>query len=219
MLKLNVDVREVAANSYTNFHTTGLDYLCLKRSEQQTLKVYFFTDMQEGEAVVSPHDHRYDFNTTVMRGRLINNRYATDDTSIVRYDRYDYRTPLNGGDGFTYASEERLSMTSREAYVAGVTHSHTYDEKHTIEVTSGTIIFLEQHEDRVPLTTPTSCWVERHPMRPNVQAQAPTLTNVNHKMNERTALYRLMEFEKLLLGDVWLHEEVYDKLGAAIGWR
>lgn len=36
------DMAEVLANSYRDFHAKGLDYICLKRSFKETLKLYFF---------------------------------------------------------------------------------------------------------------------------------------------------------------------------------
>ena len=98
----------VLPNSYRNFHVQGFDYLCLRRKDNYTLKVYTFDgDVTQAPEVVNPHDHRYAFRTTVLNGALLDYRYTLDPRGKV-FNAFDYRTPLNGGDGFTFRGEERL---------------------------------------------------------------------------------------------------------------
>ena len=35
-------IDDIQANSYRDFHAKGLDYLCIRRDLELTLKVYFF---------------------------------------------------------------------------------------------------------------------------------------------------------------------------------
>src|SRR6185312_12218927 len=97
------------ANSYRNYHAKGLDYLCLRRSAELTLKIYFFDNpAHETSDVVCPHDHRYDSNTAVIRGGAINviwrpaNGGAKDMNAAKRFDAFRWYTPLNGGRGFVH---------------------------------------------------------------------------------------------------------------------
>ena len=70
-----LDVDEVKSNSFKDFHAKGLDYICLFRSPELTLKAYFFSEGMESQKVgevVSPHDHRYNFFTQCYSGRIEN---------------------------------------------------------------------------------------------------------------------------------------------------
>lgn len=64
---MTVHLDEILAHSFTDFHAKGLDYLCLLRSPEITVKAYFFEgDVASAPEVVVPHDHRYCFNTRVL---------------------------------------------------------------------------------------------------------------------------------------------------------
>lgn len=66
---LNGDTSTLIQNSYRDFHAKGLDYVCLKRTPDHTVKVYFLDgDVSKVPEVVNPHDHRYAFETTVLSG-------------------------------------------------------------------------------------------------------------------------------------------------------
>ena len=72
------------ANSFRNFHTVGLDYVCLHRSTDLTVKGYFYDRTEVSARLVNPHSHRYDFATEVLRGSVINetwSEYVTADVS------------------------------------------------------------------------------------------------------------------------------------------
>lgn len=190
-----VDLDRVLAHSYRDFHVKGLDYLCLKRTSAETIKVYFFEgDVATAPEVVSPHDHRYDFETTVLAGVLRNFRYAPACGSLGQvYERFAYMTPLNGGDGFTWEAEERLAALPPETYSRGAWHSHMAEEAHTIAVQAGTVITLRQFADSVPLDRPTRCW------RPAGDRSAPNVAD----------LYRMMDADRA----VELIRLAYDLVG------
>lgn len=64
-----MNMEEVIANSFKDFHSKGLDYICLRRSPVLTTKLYFFDgDVSKLPEVVNPHDHRYDFSTVCLSG-------------------------------------------------------------------------------------------------------------------------------------------------------
>lgn len=60
------DLDTVAGNSFRNFHAKGLDYLCIFRSEELTIKAYFYDIADDSSPeIICPHDHRYPFATEI----------------------------------------------------------------------------------------------------------------------------------------------------------
>lgn len=166
MTTLNLD--EVLENSYKNFHSKGLDYICLKRSETHTQKLYFFDgDVSKLPEVVNPHDHRYDFTTICITGEVENIIYESalhpqlyGERPVDTYQAFLYRTPLNGGDGFTWWKECQLYERSRKGYGPGDTYFMSSAERHTIRMRKNeTVILLNQFEDVVPVGFPTKTYV------------------------------------------------------------
>lgn len=160
---LNLDpVEEIVKNSYKNFHTKGLDYVCLLRSEEYTLKAYFLDgDCRKVPEVVNPHDHRYRFKTHVLVGTLLDHKFGQTDKGGDVYDAFDYRTPLNGGNGFTWRGEERLKKVKTRVMYKGENLETPINGIHTIQMASDhTVLLLEQFKDEVPIDEPTSTWAK-----------------------------------------------------------
>lgn len=164
-------LENMLANSFKNFHTKGFDYLCLKRSPQYTVKIYFLDgDASQLPEVVNPHDHRYLFRTTVLAGDMVDYRFQHDIEGDV-YNAFDYMTPLNGGNGFTFRGEERLLKTELNRLIRGDSLITTQEQLHTIGMqTDQTVLMLEQFEDTVPLDKPSSCWSLAHLDTPSADA-------------------------------------------------
>ena len=155
-----MDMDSVIANSYKNFHVKGFDYICLRRSPKMTRKVYFFDgDVSQMSEIVSPHDHRYTFLTTCVTGAVENIWYQNDMHGDV-YQRFAYSTPLNGGDGFEWLEETRLSVKMRYTYEHNDGYIMRPDQLHTIRMAKPeTVIMLDQYEDQVPVGQPTNTFV------------------------------------------------------------
>lgn len=162
----------IIEHSYLDLHSKGLDYICLRRSEVRTDKVYFFGferdfDMSKQPEVVNPHDHRYDFNTLCLLGAVSNSIYARrHGLSAVRcgerlvYQEFEWRTPLNGGDGFTWKNEQILEKVATSHYKVGEDYYMIADNIHTIHIGAPeTVIMLRQGRDVLPLDRPTSTFV------------------------------------------------------------
>jgi hypothetical protein len=70
---------QMAQVSVRNHHVFGLDYLCLHRSPKMTVKLYFIDparlNQKPGEYLVTPHTHRYAFESTVLSGKLAHVRF------------------------------------------------------------------------------------------------------------------------------------------------
>lgn len=159
-----LDIDEVIEASFFDFHVKGFDYICMHRSPERTIKLYFFDgDVTLLPEVVTPHDHRYAFTTKVVCGAVANRTYTTNRRHAARawrpFQRFDYRTPLNGGDGFTWRATEELGLWRSDLYFADEQYGMEASQIHTIEICAPeTALLLVQYEDEVPLDRPTSTW-------------------------------------------------------------
>ena len=157
------------ANSFRNFHSKGLDYVCLKRTPEHTIKAYFFDgDMTDLPEIVVPHDHRYDFDTTVITGLVANVKYACRPLGTMRggipYERFDFMTPLNGGDGFTWAETVDLCATYDRTFRRSDRWHSRHTDIHTLRIVSDqTVIVLDQYADVVGTGKPTSAYKRGKP--------------------------------------------------------
>lgn len=186
---MDIQIEDVVANSFRNFHAKGLDYLCLMRSPDLTIKVYFFDEAPEHTSeVVAPHDHRYDFQTEVLAGELRNFRYKY--TRGSAYNLFDYSTPLLGGSGFVHKGTCNLKCVSNERYAVGQVHSHRAEELHTIKVRHDTVIQLQQYNDVVPVGQPTQLFMP-------ADRDTPTLDGLYDRMDADYAIKRLNEWADL----------------------
>ena len=179
-----IDLDHVLDNSFKNFHVKGFDYLCVRRSARITDKLYFFDgDISKLPEVVNPHDHRYAFNTKVLAGRSKNTVYQPSLTGQV-YNRFDYLTPLNGGDGFHWSGYEHLDVASDHAYAKGEGYSSGPNDIHTISILEDrTILWLRQFEDVVPLGKPTSTY--------SVSDKAPALDGLYARMTPHDVIAKM----------------------------
>lgn len=189
-------IDDIVANSFRDFHVKGFDYLCLQRSPAETIKVYFFEgDVTALPEVVIPHDHRYPFATTVLAGRSRNRRYRRGMRGLAGarpYEAFNYLTPLNGGDGFTWAETDWLLEIEDGAYHAGESYSQAADDIHTIQVADGsTVLMLRQLADVVPVGVPTRAY------QPEGMRQGPPLDGLYRQMTADHVLKRLSQ-----LGDL-----------------
>lgn len=159
----DLHLEHMLKHSYSNFHVSGVDYVCLYRSQRLTRKLYFYDNAPEcSSGIVSPHDHRYDFSTRVLAGRLSNLIYEHDNASGRVFNRFSWDTPLNGGKGFVWQEETRLKESHRDNYYSGEEYFLPIHDIHTIEVGRETVILLDQFEDRLPVGVPTNTFfVER----------------------------------------------------------
>lgn len=157
-------------NSYRDFHAKGIDYLCLKRDNALTLKVYFFDgDYSGGHEVVNPHDHRYNFDTVVLDGAVANCTYEKKYSDLggpLTYNEFLYYTPLNGGVGFLHNGYVRLGAVTQTEYSKGDRWHSPASDIHTLLVRKpGTVLFLRQYEDIVSGPTLTYVPASTFPSR------------------------------------------------------
>lgn len=158
--------------------------------EELTLKVYFFEgDVSRAPEVVVPHDHRYGFDTSVLAGRVINRTYLQSretERGAVPFEEFDYLTPLNGGDGFTWRRSLWLREASSNIYERDQSYFMYAPSIHTIQIAApDTVLFLAQGKDEVPLGDPTSAF------RPDGYREAPSLEGLYKKMPIDECISRL----------------------------
>jgi hypothetical protein len=197
-----MDIETICANSHRNFHAKGLDYLCLSRTPELTRKVYFFEgDLQHLPEVVIPHNHRYAFTTTVLSGAVRNrifHRYSSLRISmgldVLRYDRFSYLTPLNGGAGFSWEAEELLTEEPRsKSFTRGQFYESHAEDIHTLDIRcEDTVVMIEQWADEVPLDEPTLAW------RLVGSRTPPALDGLYDRMTPDHALKRIDQFLSLV---------------------
>lgn len=202
------DIESICANSYRDFHTKGFDYLCLSRGPELTRKVYFFEgNLADLPELVIPHDHRYPFVSTVLAGAVRNLEYAklprgVDEktTGLARtcgfrpFDRFEYRTPLNGGRGFSWSGVDYLQPPMRSrVHTRGSHYRSQSKDIHTLDIRSeGTVLLLEQMADDVPVDVPTSAW------RPEGDREPPSLSGLYSRMDPDHARKRISQFLDLI---------------------
>lgn len=194
-------------NSYRNFHAKGFDYLCLKRTPELTLKAYFFEgDVERLPEVIMPHDHRYAFQTCCLSGLILDRTYSplstvphkfADDVDI--YDQFTYRTPLNGGDGFTWVGETYLACRWHQQIqrAPGGSYRHDHRDIHTIQIgEDGTVLLLAQFADKLPVDAPTSAYRQQYEPR----SRTVSLDGLYDAMDADHAVMRLGQVRELLRG-------------------
>jgi hypothetical protein len=201
------DIETICANSYRNFHTRGFDYLCLSRTPELTRKVYFFEgDLHDLPELVMPHDHRYPFVTTVLAGAVRNKLFWGLNVEPARelakmyeeqtqlFDHFEYRTPLNGGDGFSWVGERRLWSDERPFHQTRGDHWRSSASAiHTLDIRcEGTVIMLEQLADVVPLDQPTNAYRRVGDRTP------PSLDGLYDRMTPDHARKRINQFLDLV---------------------
>jgi hypothetical protein len=158
--------RDILKNSYKNFHAKGLHYLCLQRTELVTVKAYFFEDTaSKSPEVVVPHNHRYDFITEVITGELQDHTYQEvpvrgHDThaDVALYNKFNFYTPLNGGEGFVFCKPVVLKKRSITTRRAGETLGRSSEQIHTISVKPNTILLLTQLRDKNSIDVPSQAY-------------------------------------------------------------
>jgi hypothetical protein len=177
-------------NSYRDYHVKGFDYICLRRSPKETLKVYIFDGVADTmPEIVNPHDHRYDFDTAVVCGSSTNITYdvveGSDEGEV--FNRFKYATPLNGGNGFTFDKEQRLRIASRSDYPCGTGYAMKHDRIHTIRIGKDTVLVLKQYADVVD--GPTFTWTRGN--------EPPNLSGLYNRFTRDQLVARLKQINHL----------------------
>ncbi len=143
--------RECAKHSFEHFHAIGLTYVNLLRTPALTAKLYITEPgtlkMNTEGYVVNPHSHCYRFHTYVVSGWVRNIEFAAGRGEAQH--KFEYSSPLSGGNGFTRLGTEPLGwgsyghFTKEEAYFLDEHDIHTL----TLPEDEQTVLFLLQYHD------------------------------------------------------------------------
>lgn len=122
-----MSVIKMAPYSRINHHADGVDYLCLHRSDELTVKLYLIEEPvnQNGNGLVNPHSHRYAFQSVVLHGSLIHATYRQKPGGY--YDRFihnpDQDTLTTDG---SFGLQRTLEpMVTGDSYFILPQHIHT----------------------------------------------------------------------------------------------
>lgn len=190
-----LNMEDVLEHSFRDYHVKGFDYLCLKRSDMATVKAYFFQNgITELSEVVNPHDHRYNFVTECVSGR-VRNKWFTKVPKGLRpgkmYSTFRWNTPLNGGDGFQYSHQAMLWQDGAYTAGPGCQYPMRFNELHTIQVLKPeTCIVLVQGVDRVPVGEPTRTYVSGQ--------EAPVISDLYNTFTADQAMKRINLLKELV---------------------
>jgi hypothetical protein len=194
-LPTRVNIDHAVEHSFKDMHQKGFHYLCLNRSHEETIKLYFFDgDVNKLPEVVAPHEHRYDFETYCAAGAVENvwfQRALSAEMTEAKgqmFNWFEYRTPMNGGNGFTFAGEECLYERHRARFISGESYYMQADDLHTIRIAGNdTVLMLVQFEDIYPIEKPTSTFFKD---------QAPSLDGLYTKFTADEVIALLRRFEE-----------------------
>lgn len=196
------NMEDMLKNSYKNFHARGLSYLCLHRSQMITTKAYFYDGTPEALAgmpdLICPHDHRYDFRTTVLAGECVHKRYTVYRNGEWQQSHmeYEWKSPLLGGNGHTRLGLVSVKQHEEKTFRPGQSYDCRAEEIHTIAVTPGTILLLAQFADVYAPHIGTSTFVPRVGDTSSVPLYSPSLNELYQPMSApeaRVLLGRLGE--------------------------
>lgn len=152
----DADVATIRKNSFRNFHAKGVDYLCLHRTPELTVKLYCFDPETlvcggPDDLVVNPHSHGYNFSTYVLQGSVTNIEYAQSlDKMHTAWHETKYRSRLKGAAALTYGGVKWLAISRLSTYWAGEHYEFDHDQIHSIRVSPimPTVLLLFQHADQ-----------------------------------------------------------------------
>ncbi len=141
---LNGDPETMAANGFVNYHVEGVDYLCLLRNPQLTIKLYFLNEphLREDGLLVAPHNHRYGFQQWCLDGTLEHIRFERDDFR-AGWEEAEY-TP-------EYRSWKAVGRTALHAYPYWMDRGETYSldptQIHTLAHVKSAVLLTFQYAD------------------------------------------------------------------------
>lgn len=150
---LELDPTEAAENSFLNHHVEGMDYLCLHRSDKLTVKLYFIEPeriaVRPGAFLVTPHTHRYAFESTVLSGSLVHDLFEENDGHTYARSIYEPETKTRIANGFC-----DLSSKNATAYGVGGSYWVRTEDVHTLLVPSDPVLLgLVQFADTAKTST------------------------------------------------------------------
>lgn len=158
-LAISLDYDEAIKHSYKNYHNVGLNYINLFRDERITIKLYLLdpaeiTPNSDG-FLVNPHNHRYNFSTTVLFGSIYNVSFREDRLNPLNnynphvYHRFDYQG-YQENSSFVHYGKVELEPYNYSIYYPGESYHIDTHAVHSLELTEEkTGLLLIQYRDTI----------------------------------------------------------------------
>lgn len=146
----NLDIQECINNSFKNYHTVGLDYVNLLRTDRLTLKLYFIDPIRVQPSkdgyLVNLHNHRYNFSTQVLYGSVTHLLF--EEKEGEGWFRYDYNSDNSKDSRFQFVKETGLTVVDADYYVQGESYLCDIHQIHTLKLhEKPTCLLLHQYND------------------------------------------------------------------------
>jgi hypothetical protein len=163
----SLNPEEAARNSFHNFHTKGMDYVCLFRSPRLTVKLYTVEpgalSLNAEGYVVNPHNHGYHFETTVLTGWMKNVRFEPGQPARERHPteaariwcRSKFHSALKGGEAQLEYDGPGVLTASYCTLYKGDSYYMNDEDIHTIVLPTdkyAALLLVQYHDVDRPFT-------------------------------------------------------------------
>lgn len=174
-LLIELDHVAAAKHSIINHHVDGVEYLCLHRSDKLTVKLYFIDPTNiarpENSYLVTPHTHRYSFESTVLAGQLQHLTFRQCAGSGYDVSEYSPEFRLRTGIG-----ECDLEVRGRDLHKAGSDYWCGTSDIHTLIVPDDPVLLgLVQFGD---ITEKSTVYLRKGAMMNYPESRKPTADEV-----------------------------------------
>jgi hypothetical protein len=132
--------------SMCDVHHKGLFSLVIDGTEFGKLTRVFISDEKLQPYQVQLHTHRYPIKLTTIKGNIkhfVAFRSEVVDLHTVELSEFNYKSPLNGGNGLNYDKETNVIIKDY-CLPIGSTLQMTCDEFHTVSCSKGSIWIVEE---------------------------------------------------------------------------
>lgn len=147
-MMLNVS-KESLDMSIADCHIKGCFSLVVGGTEHGKLTRVFIATKKINPFDIQFHSHRYDLKLGVIRG-VFDHHVVLEDTSqsyyggeSVKLKSYEYKSPLNGGNGLTYTGESNWNLKSYCVPVGGEMYLPS-DLIHSVSCKKGSIWVVQE---------------------------------------------------------------------------
>jgi hypothetical protein len=132
--------------SMADTHHNGMFSLVINGTEFGKLTRVFIADTDLLPYEVQLHTHRYPIRLTTIKGNIkhfVAYRSDVVDCHTVSLSEFNYKSPLNGGNGLSYEKETNVIIKDYHLPI-GSTLQMTENEFHTVSCDKGSIWIVEE---------------------------------------------------------------------------
>jgi hypothetical protein len=135
--------------SMADTHHEGLFSLVIGGTEFGKLTRVFISDKKLNPFEVQLHSHRYSIQLTTIKGQIQHHRavrvdvFNDDGEDYVSMSEFNYKSPLNGGDGLKYLGEINVILKDNILPIGSSLYL-SYIDLHTISCDESSIWIVEE---------------------------------------------------------------------------